>query len=276
MSAPKTPPPYPVTYYPVVTQELFRSNAERIKDKPYAKYFSGDMRLREEVLPYLKEALDPADTLSSGPEDLNTLLDPGYHRREMGFGLTESGHPYVAGLNRFPGCTAEMFTWWMWWHSVESERYSLWHPYCHVQAVPRNQDVLTQPGLTDFERIVGNTHDIVEYLGSQRMELVANFVDPAELGLDTSRFKEAGYHAYACAAIEGGVMIHLARDTDDGFEVRSRFIFDRGGPGIDADDEAGRAFGHGIAYELFVHLQSEFTHLSTFLADLYGEFGVRP
>lgn len=112
-------------------------------------------------------------------------------------------------------------------------------------------------------------------LGPERMELVLNFIDPAELGFDTDRFEAAGYRAYACADIERGVMIHLARDTEDGFEIRSRFILDRGGPGIDAEDEAGRAFVHGIAYELFVHLQSEFTHLSTFLADLYGEFGAQ-
>lgn len=150
-------PQCPVTYYPIVTQQLFRSNAERVKDKPYAKYFSGDMRLREEVLPHLKQALAPEDTLTSRPEDLNKLLDPGYLREELGFGLTQTGHPYTAGLNRFPRCTTEMFTWWMWWHSVERERYSLWHPYCHVQTIPRNQDVLTKPGLGDFERIVGNT-----------------------------------------------------------------------------------------------------------------------
>ncbi|MEU6381743.1 hypothetical protein [Streptomyces sp. NPDC046909] len=269
-------PQNPLTYYPVVTQELFQSNAERIKGKPYAKFFSGDMRLRDEVLPYLKRALAPEDTLSSRPEDLNKLLTPGYLKEEMGFGLTETGHPYIAGFNRFPGCTTEMFTWWMWWHSVEPERYSLWHPYCHVQAIPRNQEVLSKPGLSDFERIVGNTHDIVEYIGPQRMELVANFVEPHELGFDADAFKAAGYSGYACSAIEGGVMIHLARETEDGFEVRSRFIFDRGFPGAAPDDEAGRGFGLGMAYELFVHLQSEFTHLSTFLADLYGEFGQRP
>lgn len=271
MSASKKPP-YPVMYHPLPTQDLFRSNAERIKDKPYAKYFSGDMRLHEEVVPCLKEALDPADTLSSDPASLNTLLDPGYHRREMGFGINEAGQSYIAGLNHFPGCTPQMFTWWMWWHSVEPERYSLWHPYCHVQAVARDKEVLTKPGLSDAERFIGNTHDIVEYIGPQRVELVANFVEPDALGMDGTRFEEAGYHGYACADIEGGVMLHLARETADGFELRSRFIFDRG-PALAPEDEAGRAFTLSIAFELFFHLQSEFTHLSTFLADLYGEFG---
>ncbi|WP_217369119.1 hypothetical protein [Nonomuraea antri] len=53
----------PVTYYPIPTQDLFRSNAERIKGKPYAKYFNGDLWLHDEVLPQLKKPMDEADIL---------------------------------------------------------------------------------------------------------------------------------------------------------------------------------------------------------------------
>lgn len=262
----------PVTYYPVATQELFRSNAERIKDKPYAKYFNGDMWIHEDVLPALKEPMDPDTMLSSSPADLDTLLEPGYQPGETGYGITRAGHPYVASLTRFPGCTSDMFTWWFWWHSVEPERYSLWYPYNHLQAVPRNKDVLTQPGLSDAERYIGSTHDIVEYLGPHRAELVIEFVDPADMGLDAGRFPEAGYRAHACGLIDRGYMLHLVRDTDDGFELRSRYIFDRG-PVPAEDDFAARGKALDFAYELLVHDQVEFTHLSTFLADIHADFG---
>lgn len=37
--------------------------------------------------------MDPADTLSSTPAALNILLDPGYHRREMGSALPSPATP---------------------------------------------------------------------------------------------------------------------------------------------------------------------------------------
>ncbi|MFI1205415.1 DAPG hydrolase family protein [Streptomyces sp. NPDC020883] len=264
----------PVTYYPVPTQDLFRRNAERIKNKPYAEYFNGDLWLHDDVLPSLKAPMDPDAMLSSDPADLNTLLDPGHHTVETGYGLTRAGHPYVASLTRFPGCTPEMFTWWFWWHSVEPERYSLWYPYNHVEAVPRNKDVLTRPGLSDAERYIGNTHDIVEYIGPTRLALSVEFVDPAELGLDTGRFTTAGYRAHACARIRGGYMIHLARKTDEGFELRSRYLLDRT-PAPAPDSTEARDRARAFAYELLLHDQIEFTHLSTFLADIFAEFGRR-
>ncbi|MEV5479474.1 MULTISPECIES: hypothetical protein [Streptomyces] len=33
----------PVTYHPLPTQDLFRRNAERIKNKPRAKHFNGGL-----------------------------------------------------------------------------------------------------------------------------------------------------------------------------------------------------------------------------------------
>ncbi|WP_329153382.1 hypothetical protein OIU91_36045 [Streptomyces sp. NBC_01456] len=259
-----------MTYHPVPTQDLFRYNAERIKDKPYAKYFNGDLWLHGEALPFLKERMSPSAMLSSAPADLNKLLEPGYLEGETGFGLTEAGHPYVASLTHFPGCTPEMFTWWFWWHSVEPERYSLWYPYNHLQSGPRDRDKLTRPGLTDAERYIGSRHEIIEYIGPHRAELWVEFVDPAELGMDTGRFAESGYRAHACGHIQNGCMIHLVRDTAEGFELRSRYIFDQGPAPA---DDAARNGALGLAYELVLHDQIEFTHLSTFLADIYGEFG---
>jgi hypothetical protein len=264
----------PTTYYPVPTQDLYEFNRDRIAGKPYAKYFNGDLWLHDDILPALHRPTPTSQMLSSSPADLDSLLNPGYHDVETGWGVSEAGTPYVASLTRFPGCTAEMFTWWFWWHSVEPERYSLWYPYNHLQATPRNRAVLEQPGLTDAERYIGNTHDVVEYLGPVRAELEIHFVEPEALGFDRVRF-DGVYSAHACAEIEGGVMLHLVRNTDNGFELRSRYIFDRGlsgsaipAPNADVAREQARSF----AYELMIHDQTEFTHLSTFLADIHHEF----
>ncbi|HAQ9610314.1 TPA: hypothetical protein IYE61_002782, partial [Enterococcus faecium] len=261
---------------PTATQTLFAFNQERIAHKPYAKYFNGDLWLHDDVLPALQAPMAPKDMLSSAPNDLATLLTPGHHAVETGFGITESGTPYVTSLTHFPGCTPEMFTWWFWWHSVEPERYSLWYPYNHVAANPRDRAVLTAPGLTDAQRYIGNTHDVTEYLGPQKSELVIHFVEPEQLGFNKTQFDEQ-YAAHACAEIEGGVMLHLVRSTDDGFELRSRYIFDRSAPPAGTNQpetvDGRRAQAEAFAYELLIHDQTEFTHLSTFLAPIYEEFG---
>ncbi|MET9921563.1 hypothetical protein ABZZ04_31445 [Streptomyces sp. NPDC006435] len=262
----------PVTYYPVATQDLFRHNSERIKGKPYAKYFNGDLWLHDDVMPAIQSAMPSDAAITSSPEDLDTLLDAGYHKVETGFCVTDDGHPYVTSLTRFPGCTPEMFTWWFWWHSVEPERYSLWYPYNHQQAIPRDQDVLTRPGVADVDRYIGNTHDIIEYIGPMRSELTIQFLHPSELGFDTSRFAQSEISAHACGklSMNNGVMLHLVRTTADGFELRSRYIFDCGKT-YSTDEERAEALG--FAYEMLLHDQTEFTHLSTFLADIYREFG---
>jgi hypothetical protein len=45
-----------------------------------------------------------------------------------------------------------MFRWWFWWHSFESERYSLWYPWNHVSIWRSDRNTETQPGLTDEQR----------------------------------------------------------------------------------------------------------------------------
>ncbi|MFB7214109.1 DAPG hydrolase family protein [Streptomyces sp. NPDC056255] len=67
-----------------------------------------------------------------------------------------------------------------------------------------------------------------------------------------------------------GVMLHLVRTTADGSELRSRYIFDRGKT-CSTDEERAEALG--FAYEMLLHDQTEFTHLSTFLASIHQEFG---
>ena len=80
-------------------------------------------------------------------------------------------------------------------------------------------------------------------------------------------------------------MVHLARQTDDGFELRSRYWFGYDpkvsvlGHSIALGNVASavgmqRRMGAGrLAYEQLLHDQIEFTHLSTFLAGIHAEFG---
>jgi 2,4-diacetylphloroglucinol hydrolase len=282
----------PVTYYPVGTQKAFARNAQRIAGKPYAHYFNGDMVLHEDVLPALRAPMDPAHALTTSPADLNSLLDPGYHEVENGYCALPDGSAYVTSLTRFPGCTSEMFRWWFWWHSFEPERYTLWYPWNHVSVRRKDLAAASAPGLSHEQRYIGSTHIITEYIGPDRMKIEITFVDPASWGFDVARFAAAGISGHACGDVflqpirlRAGTMVHLIRDTDDGFELRSRYwLADR--PSISV---AGRELnlslpatllgikrrlaGERVGYEQLLHDQIEFTHLASFLPKIYAEFG---
>jgi hypothetical protein len=87
------------------------------------------------------------------------------------------------------------------------------------------------------------------------------------------------------AKLEAVTMVHLARETDDGIELRSRYWFGHDphlqilGRSIPVEALAKRLgakqrMGVGrVACEQLLHDQIEFTHLSTFLADIHDEFG---
>lgn len=280
----------PVTYFPVATQRQLATNRERIRGKPYAKYFDEDLGLREAVLPAIRGPMQPSEALRF--EEINTLLEPGYHRVENGFCELADGTGYVASHVPFPGCTGEMYQWWFWWHAVEPARYTLWYPHNHVQVRPHDPDVLVRPGTTHAQRTIGTKHDVDEYIGPELVEITIRFVEPTELGLDVARFAEAGIVGHACgrvslrrSALESVTMVHLARVTADGIEQRSRYWIGHDprvsmfGASVSVDaigTKLGikrRMAGERVAYEQLLHDQIEFTHLASFLADIHREFG---
>ncbi|SDJ39441.1 hypothetical protein SAMN05444157_3159 [Frankineae bacterium MT45] len=282
----------PVTYFPVPTQRAYRANRQRIQGKPYAHYFDGDLYLREEVLPALQAPMETSHAITTSATDLNSLLEPGYHEVETGYCELPDGGAYVASLTRFPGSTAAMFRWWMWWHSFEPERYSLWYPWNHVSVRRDDPQTEHRAGLSDEERYIGSTHFVTEYIGPDRMDIEIRFIDPADWGFETDRFAAAGVQAHACADVylqrprlRAATMVHLIRETDDGVELRSRYwLGDRNTisilgreVGVDRPGTAlgikRRMAGARVGYEQLLHDQIEFTHLAGFLPRIYAEFG---
>ena len=57
----------PVTYFPVPTQHQFEKNREAIRDKPYARYFDGELWIHDDAMPALRAPMDPNDALRRRP-----------------------------------------------------------------------------------------------------------------------------------------------------------------------------------------------------------------
>jgi len=279
----------PVTYFPVPTQAQFARNRELIQGKPYARFFNGDMWISSDVLPALSAPMDVRHVLP--PEHADALVEKGYHAVENGYCELPNGSAYVASKVALPGVTGEMYSWWFWWHAVESARYTLWYPHNHVGVKPQTPELLARPGLTHAQRYINTTHHVDEYIGPDFLRVAIRFVDPSELGIDTSRFAQAGIVGHACArvgllgsGVEAVTMIHLARETDDGIEQRSRYWIGHDPrlatplgrvplERIASNKLRRKLAGARVGYEQLLHDQIEFTHLATFLPELYAEFG---
>ncbi|MEO0895642.1 MAG: hypothetical protein AAFY71_04560 [Bacteroidota bacterium] len=280
-----------VTNHTVCNQQLFEENRQKISSKPYAKYLNPEMYVYDEhILNAQKGPIPPSEILPPTIEGLNKLLEPGYLPHETGYGQMADGTLFASSLTHFPHATPEMLQWWFWWHSVEAERYALWYPYCHVSAMAENREVLSQSNLHHSDRYIGNTHKITEYLFDEKNDIHIHFVDPLELGFDTTKFKKVGIKAHACGFVSLQsppivicTMVHLARETDYGFELRSRYYMGHNAQinlmGRDIKfpsflrQQMLKKAGLQVAYEQVLHDQIEFTHLASFLPDLYQEFG---
>ena len=216
---------------------------------------------------------------------------PGYLPNETGYCILDDGTLYVSSLSKFPGCTPEMFQWWMWWHSAESERYALWHPHCHCSVRATDQKVLNDNSLSHEEKLIGNKHIITEYLEGKKNDITIEFIDPKSAGIDTSKFAEAGIKAHACGWVNlqkpnarFALMVHLARGTDEGFELRSRYYIGYKiqlnflGWKIKIPEKLKKIVlriekvNLKTAYFQAVHDQLEFTRLARILKGLYTDF----
>jgi ribonuclease Z len=189
------------------------------------------------------------------------LLDPGYLPLETGIARTPTGALSVAVLTQWPGTAPEMIDWWFGWHLASTERYKLWHPQAHQFSQPR-YDLSDVPGLTDRQRYVDNTSWVDEYISFLPSRLAITFHDPSHIGLDD--LEAAGYGTVVCAVVtdsdhgnELSRLVHAVRRTNDGCEMRSRFIF---GPEI--PDLIGPL--------MLDHCWTEMTHLAGFLPTLHA------
>jgi hypothetical protein len=185
-------------------------------------------------------------------EEVNQLLEPGYLPMETGYCRLPNGQAFAAALVRMPGCKAEMLDWWFGFFLRDTETYKQWDPKAHLRF---EWDDKWSPG-----HYIGASHYGEEYLAGKVLKFIVKFDDPA-LFFDTSKFKEANVGAVVCGegflpdGTPDGRFVHLARDTEFGAEVRSRFWIYSG------DEKIAR--GH------MEHCLSEMGYMADLLPSVY-------
>jgi len=204
------------------------------EEKAYAKYFRQAIAdPNEELMEILKKGpMDPAYALM--PEDINSLLDPGYEEIETGFCTLPNGAGYVAVNNRFPGVTLDMVNWWFAWHGLEDLRYMLWFNRGHhgIDVSAEDRRIILDPATPMEAKFQGLTHYVIEDAGNGIEDIQISFLSPEDFGFDMDKFNSGRFALVAGNGISqsraGGpkapaVMMHLFREVPGGVESRTRF-----------------------------------------------------
>ena len=116
------------------------------------------------------------------------------------------------------GVKAEMVRWWFADFLNTTEHYTWWHPEDHVWMDWENK----KPG-----EVIGSSHLVHEYIGSELSKLRIQFIDSSEFfGFnpnDEDTFVICARVGLLEQEINTAKMCHVVRNTQTGAEMRSRF-----------------------------------------------------
>jgi hypothetical protein len=254
------------------------------KQKPYVKYFNQPIAApNPELMKIIMQGpMDPAKALM--PENINDLLEQGYHEVETGYCILPNGAAYVAVNNNFPGATVEMINWWFAWHALEDLRYMLWFRKGHygISLSDEDREIILNPETPVLEKFQGLTHYVIENTGGGIEDIQIRFLTPEESGFDMARYKADSSTVIAANGVSqlrsGGpkapaIMIHYIREVPGGVESRSRFWL---GYHM-ADKKPVKLLPEGIQIPIQVpmglafHNIEEYSNLAAILPQLYNE-----
>ena len=175
---------------------------------------------------------------------------------------------------------------------MEKQRYMLWFPHAHVQNFVKDPDRLANTSLTYEQRLYDNPNHIEEFIGPPSLKINIHFTDPVALGFDAASLKRSGFTTSASGTLRISdapdttfmVMLHLAKDTDRGLELLSRYWigahpeFARFPGGADAPAlmrrmGMDRSAIEALGYEMAIHDMTEFSQLARILPAIYAAYG---
>jgi hypothetical protein len=161
------------------------------KALPYAKYYT------QEMAPPNPASLAELDKGPMNPdkalplEEINRLLDSGYHEAENGYCIMKNDLGYVAVNSVFPNVTVDMMRWWFVWHAAGiGLRYRIWNPKKHVAIAVADRDLrkLQDPNVPLSEKIVDVSHFVVEDIGGGEEDVVISFKRVPDMGFDMEKY----------------------------------------------------------------------------------------
>ncbi len=153
--------------------------------------------------------------------DFKELLTTNSLPVENGYCNLPNGGGYAAVQTEFHGITVEQYNWWRKWRfdcSAENEliRYKLWCPGSHISQVHVPSEIAVED--------IGLGPEEFQFLGRLSKEDLfdAETLDLAEQ-FDFYLSNTKVYAPYNPADGIYGVVLHVIRETEYGFEMRSRF-----------------------------------------------------
>ncbi len=242
---------------------------EEEREKPYAKWYDRAPAVPEdEVLEKLQPGCPMDSSLAVLSENINDLLLPGYMEGEIGYCRLPQGGGYAAVLTKFYGITYDMYLWWRGWWVKESLRYKLWYPGMHFATDHDPEWLLEDTGF--------GPQDITLYRRNR----------PEDIGFDVEKLSSSGI-----LGVHSGTMIarsrlsstyeppitmtnaHVVRETDYGFEMRSRFWlgFRTEGDGLISALSEGQDIPDDMPYNMANHCAYEMANLKSLIPGLYAE-----
>lgn len=259
---------------------------------PYSKYYHRPLAPpNPKAMAELdKGPMDPDKALPI--DDINMILDPGYHEVENGYCILPSGMGYLAINNVFPGVTLDMVRWWFVWHAAGGNmRYKIWCPPKHVAIAVADQDrrKILDPSVPFDEKYVDVDHFVVEDIGGGAEDIVISFKRPQSMGFDMDKFKKSptvevfgGFGVTESHQRLGqkapAVMMHTVREIEGGVEFRTRFYM--GARLVDGKPKCvlpkGVVLPVQVPMGLAYHNVEEYSNLASFLPEIYAEYGDKP
>lgn len=287
--------PTPVTYYPVPLQMRLLENAKAIEGKPYADAFTRDLTVSPDWSKSLQDGPMPFDrTMTPSIADLARFASDPEGYPDSGYALLDGPTAYIQSRVVMPGVTTEMFRWWFTWHPIENERYSLWYPHAHVSNRVEYPGRLADKSLSFEERLFGNVNYVEEFIGATSLPIHIHFSHPRDLGMDEDALDRAGLTTSVSGTLRFGMapevtsalMLHLARDTEAGMELFSRYWIGahpelhrfpgaEGAAALLAKMNLDADGALQLAYDMSVHDMTEYSHLARILPRLFSAFGKR-
>jgi len=152
-------------------------------------------------------------------DEINLLLKPGYQPMETGYYHLPNGQLYVASLVPLPGCKGKWVDWWFGTYLKDTNTFRQWAP----ETIAFGWDEKWKPGY-----YLGASTYLEMPEENKTTRYIRKYVDPAKY-FNTSNFTETGIEAAICAesftvdGVPNGRVIHIARRTDSGCEMRIRF-----------------------------------------------------